>query len=99
MSKARELPGVGKCPAPGQCKICECPTPGTDKASKCPAVARGGGGWVQVELTDALRIKKSFCVLLDNSLPESKRRIKELSNLKATGKKIRQRFAWSEYLL
>ena len=36
-------PGVGKCPAPGQCKICKCPTPGTDKAGKCPAVARGGG--------------------------------------------------------
>ena len=52
MSKAREWPGVGKCPAPGQCKICKCPTPGTDKAGKCPAVARGGAG--QVELTDAL---------------------------------------------
>ena len=49
-------PGVGKCPVPGQCKICKCPTPGTDKAGKCPAVARGGGGdWAQVELTDALR--------------------------------------------
>ena len=49
-------PGVGKCPAPGQCKIYQCPTPGTDKAGKCPAVARrgGGGGWAQVELTDAL---------------------------------------------
>ena len=50
-------PGVGKCPAPGQCKICKCPTLGTDKAGKCPAVARGEGGgwgrWAQVELTDA----------------------------------------------
>ena len=49
-------PGIGKCPAPGQCKICKCPTPGTDKAGKCPAVARarkGGGRWAQVELTDA----------------------------------------------
>ena len=44
MSKAREWPGVGKCPAPGQCKICKCPTPGTDKVGKCPAVAWGGGG-------------------------------------------------------
>ena len=52
MSKAREWPGVGKCPAPGQCKICKYPTPGTDKAGKCPAVA--WEGWVQVELTDAL---------------------------------------------
>ena len=33
MSKAREWPGVGKCP-----------TPGTDKVGKCPAVAWGGGG-------------------------------------------------------
>ena len=36
-------PGVGKCPAPGQCNICKFPTPGTDKAGKCPQVARGGG--------------------------------------------------------
>ena len=36
-------PGVGKCPASGQCKICKFPTPGTDKAGKCPQLARGGG--------------------------------------------------------
>ena len=43
--KLGNSPGIGKCPAPGQCKIC-----------KCPAVARarkGGGRWAQVELTDA----------------------------------------------
>ena len=54
--KLGNSPGIGKCPAPGQCKICKCPTPGTDKAGKCPAVARarkGGGRWAQVELTDA----------------------------------------------
>ena len=28
------------------------PGPGTDNVRKCPAVARGGG-WVQLELTDA----------------------------------------------
>ena len=42
---------------PRQHKICKCPTPATDKVGKCPAVARGGGGrggWVQLELTDAL---------------------------------------------
>ena len=54
-------PGVGKCPAPGQCKICKCPTPGTDKAGKCPAVVRGGWGWAQVELTDALCIQIRNC--------------------------------------
>ena len=48
-------PGVGECPAPGQCKICKCPTLGTDKACKCSAVARGA--WAQVELTDALPLK------------------------------------------
>ena len=42
--KLENGPGVGKCPAPGQYKICKCPTPGTDKAGKCPAVARGGEG-------------------------------------------------------
>ena len=52
MSKAREWPGVGKCPAHGQCKICKCPTPGLTRRAEWPAVARGG--WVQVELTDAL---------------------------------------------
>ena len=54
--KTWEWPRVGKCPAPGQHKICKCPTPGTDKAAKCPVVDRegGGGGWAQLELTDAL---------------------------------------------
>ena len=42
--KLGDGPGVGKCPAPRQCKICQCPTPGTDKVGKCPAVARGGLG-------------------------------------------------------
>ena len=37
-------PRLGKCLAPGKCKIGKCPTPGIDKAGKCPAVARGGGG-------------------------------------------------------
>ena len=32
--KLGNSPGTGKCPAPGQCKICKCPTPGTDKAGK-----------------------------------------------------------------
>ena len=37
-------------PGPGQYNICKCPTPGT-------AVAPGeGGGWAQVELTDALSL-------------------------------------------
>ena len=47
-------PGLANARPPG--KIYQCPTPGTDKAGKCPAVARrgGGGGWAQVELTDAL---------------------------------------------
>ena len=45
--KLGNSPGVGKCPVPGQRKICKCPTPWTKKAGKCPAVARrreGGGG-------------------------------------------------------
>ena len=57
-------PGVGKCPAPGQCKICKCPIPGTDKAGKFPAVAGGGGGWAQVELTDALASRMIFIICL-----------------------------------
>ena len=55
MQKLGNSPVVGKCPVPGQCKICKCLTPRTDKAGKCPSVARGGGGgWAQVELTDTL---------------------------------------------
>ena len=42
--KLGDGPGVGKCPAPRQCKICQCPTPRTYKVGKCPAVARGGVG-------------------------------------------------------
>ena len=38
----------------------KCPTPGTNKAGKCPAVAwAGGGGWAQVELTDALFLQET----------------------------------------
>jgi len=58
MSKFGNGLGVGKCPAPGQCKICKCATPGTDKAGKCPAVVRGGG-WAQVELTDAVQKRQT----------------------------------------
>ena len=42
--KLGNSPGVGKCPAPGERKICICATPGTEKAGKCPAAARGVGG-------------------------------------------------------
>ena len=42
--KLGNSPGVGKCRAPGQSKICKCPSPGTDKVSKRPTIARGGGG-------------------------------------------------------
>ena len=41
-------------PGPRAVQNLQMPHPGTDKAGKCPAVGRGGGGWVQVELTDAL---------------------------------------------
>ena len=62
MQKLGNGPEVGKCPAPGQCKICKCPNPETDKAGKCPVVARGeGGGWAQVELTDALLYPMFLC--------------------------------------
>ena len=40
--KLGNSPGAGKCPVPGQRKIC-----------KCPELARGA--WAQLELTDALQ--------------------------------------------
>ena len=39
-------------PGPRAVQNLQMPHPGTDKSGKCPAVA--WGGWVQVELTDAL---------------------------------------------
>ena len=38
----------------GQPDVRKCPTLGTGNIRKCPAVARGGGGWALLELTDAL---------------------------------------------
>ena len=45
---SKDWPGGWQMPGPGQYNICKCPTPGT-------AVAPGGG-WAQVELTDALSL-------------------------------------------
>ena len=60
-------PGVGKCPAPRQRKICKCPTPSTDKAGNAPCNSPvggwgGGGTCAQLELTDALS-RKNFDIL------------------------------------
>ena len=55
MSKAREWPGGWQLPGPRAVQNLQMLTPGTDKAGKCRAVARGGGGWAQVELTDAIQ--------------------------------------------
>ena len=47
--------GLANARPQGSAKFANASPPGTDKAGKCPAVARGGGGgWAQVELTDAL---------------------------------------------
>ena len=62
--KLGNSPGVCQYPAPGQRKICKCPTPGTEKAGKCPAVARGRGGWAQLELTDVLIFNDRFSTVL-----------------------------------
>ena len=50
-------------------------------------------------LTALFKNKEKFCALLDNSLSECQTKMKELTNLKATGKKIQQRFSSAEYLL
>ena len=60
MSKARAWPRGWQMPGPRATQNYQMPAPGTDKTGKCPAVARkgvggkGGGGWAQLELTDAL---------------------------------------------
>ena len=48
-------------------------------------------------LTALFKNKEKFCALLDNSLSECQTKMKELTNLKATGKKIQQRFSSAEY--
>ena len=57
VKSSRMAPGLANARPPGSGKFAnaQCPTPGTDKEGKCPAVARrgGGGGWTQLELTDA----------------------------------------------
>ena len=52
--KSSGMAGGWQMPGPRAVQNLQMPQPGTDKAGKCPAVARGGGGWAQVELTDAL---------------------------------------------
>ena len=52
-----------------------------------------------MELTALFKNKEKFLSLLDNSSSECQTRIKELTNLKATGEKIQQRFSSAEYLL
>ena len=53
--------GLANARPPGSAKFANAPPPGTDKASKCPAVAWGrGGGWAQVELTDAQNRKANI---------------------------------------
>ena len=46
------VPGVCNAQPLGSTKFANSLPPGTDKAGKCPTVAQGGGGWVQLELTD-----------------------------------------------
>ena len=70
--KLGNSPGVGKCPAPGQSKICKCPTPRTDKAGNAPAIAQWGGGktCARLELTDALSSKNFDILNVKNGNPK-----------------------------
>ena len=45
--------GLANARPPGRAKFANAPPPGL-RAGKCPAVARRGGGWARLELTDAL---------------------------------------------
>ena len=44
------------------------PTPGMESAGKCPTIARGGGGWALLELTDALHLQMSQVKLSRNPI-------------------------------
>ena len=46
--------GVGKCPTLGSCKFANAPPPGLAGHANAPQLPRKGGGWAQLELTDAL---------------------------------------------
>ena len=54
MSKARDWPGGWQMPGPRAVQHLQMPHPGTDKRANAPQLPGGGGGWAQVELTDAL---------------------------------------------
>ena len=66
MSKSSGIArGLANARPPGSAKLANAPSPGLTRPGKCPAVAwgGGGGGWAQVELTDALMVQQFFCVL------------------------------------
>ena len=46
-------PGLANARPPGRAKLANAPPPGLTRQGKCPAVARGGRGRAQLELTDA----------------------------------------------
>ena len=55
-------PGLANARPPGSATFANTPPPGTDKVGKCPTVALGvgGGGWAQLESTDAEKCRSIF---------------------------------------
>ena len=67
--KLGNSPGVGKCPVPGQSKICKCPTPRDWQGRQCPCNSPGVT-CAQLELTDALSSENFDILDIKNSNPK-----------------------------
>ena len=52
-------PGLANARPPGRAKLAKAPPPGLTRLANAPRLPGGGGGWAQVELTDALCEDKS----------------------------------------
>ena len=48
-------PGLANARPPGRAKLAKAPPPGLTRLANAPRLPGGGGGWAQVELTDALQ--------------------------------------------
>ena len=57
-------PGLANARPPGSAKFANVPPPGLTRRANAPQCRGGGGGWAQVELTDALQPRQFASISL-----------------------------------